>query len=302
MPCSGNFADFYEFVCPPTKSKWAIKCFTRHVPGLRERYTEIGQALLGAKLPFTVDFQYLVKGIRIRGDWFPVLKMRWVEGLLLNEFVRDNLEKPIVLGQLGVIWGRMAKRLREAGIAHADLQHGNVLLVPGSKNSSLAVKLIDYDGMFVPALANSKSGEVGHPNYQHPIRLRDGIYNADVDRFPLLVVATALRVLSVPGGRELWERYDNGDNLLFRETDLQAPAKSKLFQELRALADPQVKMLVERLEAAAEQKVEDVPAIDELLPEVKPTSVRVGINPPLASAPPLAEPVRTPSKTPSAFA
>ena len=55
--------------------------------------------------------------------------------------------------------------------------------------------------MFVPSLAGKKSGEVGHPNYQHPQRLREGTYNAEVDRVPLLVVATALRALSV-GGRE----------------------------------------------------------------------------------------------------
>src|SRR5262249_33374 len=155
--------------------------FTRHVPGLRERYTEITRALEKTRLPFAVEFQYLVKGIRVRGDWFPILKMHWVEGLLLNELVRDNLDKPALLGQLGLSWNRMARWLREAGIAHGDLQHGNVLLVPGSKNTSLAVKLIDYDGMFVPALARSKSGEVGHPNYQHPQRLSEGTYNAEVD-------------------------------------------------------------------------------------------------------------------------
>ena len=78
--------------------------------------------------------------------------MQWVEGFLLNEFVHDNLDKPALLDGLGQIWLRMAKRLAEANIAHADLQHGNVILVPGSKASSLAVKLIDYDGMWVPAL------------------------------------------------------------------------------------------------------------------------------------------------------
>jgi hypothetical protein len=57
----------------------------------------------------------------------------------------------------------------------------------------LALKLIDYDGMWVPALAGTRSGEVGHPSYQHPQRLREGPYNIDVDRFPLLLVATALR-------------------------------------------------------------------------------------------------------------
>ena len=200
LPRSGNFADVYEFNCPGTQAKWAIKCFTRHVAGQRERYSEISRYLQTTKLPFAVEFQYLEQGIRIRGEWYPILKMRWVEGLLLNEFVRDQLDKPAILQQLSQIWVRMGKRLREANLAHCDLQHGNVLLVTGSQKTSLAVKLIDYDGMFVPALAQKKSGEVGHPNYQHPQRLREGTYNELVDRLPLLVVATALQALAV-GGR-----------------------------------------------------------------------------------------------------
>src|SRR5579871_2924245 len=74
-PCSGNFADVYELRCGP--NKWAVKCFTRHVHGLRERYAAISQHLRQARLPFTVDFQYLEQGIRIRGQWFPIVKMRW---------------------------------------------------------------------------------------------------------------------------------------------------------------------------------------------------------------------------------
>src|SRR5689334_20331277 len=168
LPRSGNFADVYEVLCPATGNRWAVKCFTREVPGLRERYAEIGKHLAAARLPFTVEFQYLEEGIRILGRWYPILKMRWVEGLLLNEFVRGAREKPQPLDSLGRIVARMAQRLREAGLAHADLQHGNVILVPGRDAGSLAVKLIDYDGMFVPALAGSPSGEVGHPAYQHP--------------------------------------------------------------------------------------------------------------------------------------
>ena len=41
MPRSGNFADVYQLRCPQTGNTWAIKCFTREVPGLRERYSEI---------------------------------------------------------------------------------------------------------------------------------------------------------------------------------------------------------------------------------------------------------------------
>src|SRR5258708_5794470 len=170
MPRSGNFADVYEVHCPTTNTKWAVKCFTREVPGLRERYSEISAHLHQVKLPFTVDFQYFADGIRVQGKWYPILKMRWVDGQLLNEFIRQAVDKPALLEGLTQIWVRMARRLREAQVGHCDLQHGNVMLVPGSKNT-LAVKLIDYDGMFVPALAKSKSGEVGHPAFQHPQRL-----------------------------------------------------------------------------------------------------------------------------------
>jgi hypothetical protein len=34
MPRSGNFADVYEVRSPLTDSRWAVKCFTRQVPGL----------------------------------------------------------------------------------------------------------------------------------------------------------------------------------------------------------------------------------------------------------------------------
>jgi len=211
-PRSGNFADVYEVRCPASGGRYAVKCFTREVRGLQARYQAISDHLHQAKLPFTVDFKYLEKGIQVGGQWYPILKMQWVEGFTLNEFVRNNLDKPAMLDGLLQIWTRMARRLREANLAHADLQHGNVLLVPGSTASSLAVKLIDYDGIHVPALAGNKSGEVGHPAYQHPQRLREGTYNPEVDRFPLLVVSAALRCL-MAGGRNLWERYDNGDNL-----------------------------------------------------------------------------------------
>src|SRR5206468_3286835 len=78
MPRSGNFADVYEFH-GASASKWAIKCFTREVPGLQERYSVINKYLAQANLPFTVNFDYLGRGIRIRGDCYPVLKMQWIE-------------------------------------------------------------------------------------------------------------------------------------------------------------------------------------------------------------------------------
>jgi len=77
-------------------------------------------------------------------------------GLLLNQFVRENIGRPVALDALVLMWSKLSRRLREAAVAHADLQHGNVLLVPGSRPGIFGMKLIDYDGMWVPALANNQ--------------------------------------------------------------------------------------------------------------------------------------------------
>lgn len=174
LPRSGNFADVYELRCPATGRRWAVKCFTRQVPGLAERYAAISAYLKQVDLPFMVDFTCLEQGIQVAGQWYPVVKMDWVDGLTLSEFVKEHADNPRVLEKLCQVWLRLARRLRRANLAHCDLQHGNILLVGRATGAALSVKLIDYDGMWVPALAAKKSGEVGHPAYQHPQRLREG--------------------------------------------------------------------------------------------------------------------------------
>jgi len=281
MPCSGNFADVYRVFCPASQRAYAVKCFTRQIPGLRERYQQISQHLEQVKLPFMVGFTFLEKGIQIRGDWYPILKMESAEGMPLNQLVKNHLDKPQVLDKLCQMWVKLAGRLREANLAHCDLQHGNVLLVPGSKTGSLGMKLVDYDGMFVPALTQLKSQELGHPAYQHPQRLREGIYNLDVDKFSHLTIFTALRCV-VAGGRELWDRYDNGDNLLFCHDDFKNPQNSPLFKELLEAQNPEVRRLSEVLRKAAEQPLDQTPPLAEVLGDERP---------PIAAAPP--KPVKT---------
>jgi regulation of enolase protein 1 (concanavalin A-like superfamily) len=270
IPFSGNFADVYQVRCPDG-SRWAVKCFTREAVGLRERYQEISAWLRRVKLPFTVDFSYLEQGIRVAGKWYPVLKMQWVEGLTLNQFVSQYIDKPAMLEALSQIWARMAARLRAAGVAHCDLQHGNILLVPGSGANSLALKLIDYDGMWTPSLAKTQSGEVGHPSYQHPQRLREGIYNLEVDRFPLLLIATSLRALTVKG-KALWDKYDNGDNLLFKESDLREPGQSAVFQELPRIGDALTTLLTAHVTKALAGGLESAPLLEDVLPDVRTTA------------------------------
>ena len=110
MPCSGNFADVYQ--CEGQRFALGRQMLQRESLGLRERYLKISGWLRRANLPFTVDFRYLKQGIRVGGNWYPILKMRWVEGLTLNQFVAQHLDKPAMLEALSQLWAKMGKSLR----------------------------------------------------------------------------------------------------------------------------------------------------------------------------------------------
>ncbi len=265
MLWAGGLADVYKIHNPRSGNTWALKCFTRKVTEQEERYRHISAHLKQARLPFMVDFTYLSQGVYIHGEWFPVLKMRWVEGgIRLNDFVEEYLDRPQTLRDLLRMWPKMALRLRKAEVTHADLQHGNVLLVPRS-DRRLALRLIDYDGMHVPALKSTPSAELGHPAFQHPQRSREGIYSSEVDRFSHLAICSAIQCLTV-GGQELWDRFNNGDNLLFREADFQSPADSEVFHSLWELPDEDCRAWVGRLALACQGPLEHTPLLDGLTP------------------------------------
>ena len=274
LPCAGAFANVYQVRCPATGNNWAVKCFTREVRGLGERYRQISAHLQQAWLPFLVDFEYVEEGIRVRGQWYPFLKMRWVEGVNLNQFVGERLADTATLERLADMWVRLAVRLRATQTAHGDLQHGNVLLAQPPGTDRLSLKLIDYDGMHVPALAGRPSVEVGHPAFQHPRRLSEGIHNAEIDRFSHLAIYCALRCLQV--NPELWSRYDTGENLLFRRDDFAKLGESALFRELWwGLPDPNVRALVGHLVLATQTTMDRTPLLEELVfgEQVRPLSL-----------------------------
>src|SRR5438034_11486371 len=71
-------------------------------------------------------------------------------------------------------------------MAHGDLQHGNILVRGGS------IHLVDYDGMWVPALKGRHATETGHRAYQHPERSEQD-YGQEIDRFSVLVIRSEER-------------------------------------------------------------------------------------------------------------
>jgi hypothetical protein len=251
-PRSGNFAVVYKADCN-TRS-WAVKCFTREVVDQQRRYAAISDHLRRVALPYTVGFDYLPRGIRVHGEWFPILKMEWVAGDPLIRYIEAHLQDPSSVGALASRWVIMVQALRAARIAHGDLQHGNVLVAGGE------LRLVDYDGMFVPALSGAPQIEQGHSNYQHPGRATLP-FGPDLDNFSALSIYVSLIGLSIDPS--LWERAKAGDDcLLFRATDVAAPGESQAFKILATSSDDRLPSLIKRFEDLVRMRADQIPPLD----------------------------------------
>jgi hypothetical protein len=228
---AGNFAYVFKLRLADG-TVVAVRCFARFQGDRQRRYTLMSRYLSEQRLGFLADFAYEARGIRVRDAWYPILRMEWVRGLALNRHVEKVVEDRAALVELSVRWRELVSNLEHHHVVHGDLQHGNVLVEPLTGR----LRLVDYDAMWVPSLWEGLgAAELGHRNFQHPARSRSD-FGPNLDRFSTLVIYTALRALAVRP--DLWERYDNGENLLFVARDFQEPAQSALFAELLELPGP----------------------------------------------------------------
>ena len=214
---AGQFAVVYKGV-DPQGTAWAIRAFIRESSDRREHYDRISEYLKARLLRCLVDFEYHDAAIRATdGRWYPLVVMDWVEGLTLFEWVQSKCRvgKGASLAKAALHWLRLTSELTGAHIAHCDLQHANVLVTPRGY-----LKLVDYDGMCVPALAGRRNLETGLAPYQHPQRNEQTLLSSNLDHFSALVIYVALRALAAD--TSLWARHveqPGYDKLLFRSED-----------------------------------------------------------------------------------
>ncbi|MEU4805814.1 hypothetical protein [Actinosynnema sp. NPDC023587] len=236
---SGNFAGVFS-VTAAGGTRYAVKCFTREVREQAARYRAIGDHLARLDDGWTVGFDYLDHGVMVEGTWYPVLRMEWVEGLGLIRWIERNAADPVALSGVADRFAALVADLAAAGVGHGDLQHGNILV-----DGDGALRLVDYDGVYVPALAGLPAVETGHRNYQSPDRTAAD-FGPEIDRFSSWVVYLSLVALAVDPS--LWRqlRDEDAENLLLAESDFTDPANSFRLATLTGHPDPRLRGLAAR--------------------------------------------------------
>ncbi len=254
-PISGNFASVFA-VTGNDGNSWAIKCFVRPDPDRQRRYAAIASALKALNHPALVDFDYQTDGVMVAGRRYPLLKMHWVEAQGLMTWLESHRSQPSHLLAIAGQLVDVISSLERARIAHGDLQHGNLLITPSNE-----LKLIDYDGMYVPQLKGLPPNEKGLANYQHPAR-NDQDYGQGLDRFSAWSIYTSL--IALASRPELWRDLRDSDDdtkLLFDAADYRQASASPAFTALRTSGNPQLSALAEKLAAFSQLPLANVPAL-----------------------------------------
>ncbi|WP_234109958.1 hypothetical protein [Chryseobacterium sp. R2A-55] len=244
---SGTFASVFK-VKDIRYNHYALRCFLNAGDPKRiERTKKISEFLSQVNEPWLCKSRVIERGIRIKGHYFPVVVMDWTSGILINEYVTDILHSNSKIDELIIKILQLSQSLEKKGIAHGDIQSGN-LLVEKNENS-INLRLVDYDAMFIPSLKGEKAVEVGHSSFQHNRRTKDD-FDEKIDGFSFWLMVTALEALKFD--KTLWNKdmsggFNDGDNFLFRAKDIATPHASILVSRLRNLRQPSVDYYLDKL-------------------------------------------------------
>ncbi|MBV8917446.1 serine/threonine protein kinase [Bradyrhizobium sp.] len=250
---SGGFALTYAVTTP--RRKCAVRCFHREIPAIQQKYDAIAKKLRSLGNDCFVHFDFQQSGINVRQQTFPIVRMDWVEGDTLGIWLDKHFGDTPALEKARTDFAAIARFLELKGIAHGDIQNGNVMVAGGD------IKLIDYDGMFVPGMRPGNGSEAGHKHFQHPDR-KVSDFGPKMDRFSFIALDLSLR--AVVEDKSLYPKFrEGGETIVFKANDFADPDHSEVFQRL--LAMPKLKEQTRRFAAICEAPLAAAPTLDEFL-------------------------------------
>lgn len=234
---SGNFAVVFKMKDERNGKFYAVKCFTKEQEGRSESYKLIADELEYISSNYLTPIKYFEDELFVdtnnsEKDEFPVLLMDWVEGKTLDVFIKENINNQYALEMVAYQFGKMASWLLTQSFAHGDLKPDNIII----KDDGTLV-LVDYDGMYVPAMKGQKAREIGSPGFRHPSRTKD-VFDEHVDDFSIATISLALKAIALKPS--LWNEYGSNDRLLFKAEDFSDLSRSECIAALQALMnDPE---------------------------------------------------------------
>ena len=227
----GAFAVVFKMKDEQTGKCYALKCFTEEQEGRAEAYRQIADELEFVDSSYITSVKYLDKEIFVDSsceeDEFPVLLMDWIDGETMENYIAENYQDNYAMAMLCYRFCKMAAWLRSQQFAHGDIKPDNIMVRPDGN-----LTLVDYDGMFVPAMKGQKSPTIGTKDFSHPLRTVDD-FNETIDDFALASIALSLKAISM--NSTLLDTYGASDRLLFSESDYRTPSSSKAISALQDL-------------------------------------------------------------------
>ncbi len=252
---SGNFAVVFKMKDEQTGKQHAVKCFLKDQEGRAEAYRMIAEELEYVSSTFLTPIKYLDKELFVDSmnsdeTEFPVLLMDWVEGQTLDKYIQkyvyryqraeyldettESEEKAVELLVNGYELEKIAYQfsclaiwLLQQPFAHGDLKPDNIIVKEDGR-----LVLVDYDGMYVPAMKGQKARELGSPDFRHPLR-NENDFDEHIDDFPLSSILLSL--LAIANEPSLLEKYGGDGRLLLSERDYRNIAESEVLDALRPL-------------------------------------------------------------------
>ena len=228
---SGAFAVVFKMKDEQTGKCYALKCFTEEQEGRAEAYRQIADELEFVDSSYITSVKYLDKEIFVDSsceeDEFPVLLMDWIDGETMENYIAENYQDNYIMAMLCYRFCKMAAWLRSQQFAHGDIKPDNIMVRPDGN-----LTLVDYDGMFVPAMKGQKSPTIGTKDFSHPLRTVDD-FDETIDDFALASIALSLKAISM--NSKLLDTYGASDRLLFSENDYRNPSSSKAISALQEL-------------------------------------------------------------------
>ena len=226
---SGNFAVVFKMKDEYTGKLYAIKCFTRNQDGRAESYKMITEELDSVDSSYIAHFKYFDKELFVdtaNSDEteYPVLQMDWVEGQTLDKYIRENINDQYALEMLAYQFSRLAMWLLPQPFAHGDLKPDNIIV-----REDGTLTLVDYDGMYVPAMKGQMARELGSPGFRHPSRMVEE-FNEHIDDFPIASILLSLKAIALQP--TLLEEYGASDRLLLSEEDYRNISQSQFFKQV----------------------------------------------------------------------